>query len=103
MRIATRILKMRQRASARRDAAGLMQRTRERAPAQQLREVRLLLEDFGQRARDVLEDLAVLLRREARRNADVRDEELVVLAAHRKSAQFRTAREERLHLLLKLG
>src|SRR6266850_954291 len=70
---------------------------------QQLRSVRLLLEELGQGARDVLEDLAVLLRGEPRHDADVGDEELVVLAAHRKSPEFRAALEERLHLLIELG
>src|SRR5205823_7212688 len=40
--------------------------------------------------------------REARSDADIGNEKLVVLAAHRKSAEFRAAREERLDLVLKL-
>src|SRR5260221_1081558 len=80
----------------------LVQRPCEGAPAEEFRSVRFFLEELCKRPGDVLEDLAVLLRGEPRRDADVGDEEFVVLAAHRKSAELRAALEERLHLLIKL-
>src|SRR5438874_13052636 len=63
----------------------LVQRSCEGTPPEELGGVRLLFEELGERPSDVLENLAVLLRGEPRRDADVGDEQLVVLAAHRKS------------------
>src|SRR5207253_1197365 len=86
MRIATRI-------------KNLVQRPREGAPAQELGRSRLLFEEFGERAGDVLEDFAVLLGRQARRDTHVGNEKLVVLGAHREARELGAASEEGLHLL----
>src|SRR6476659_59034 len=79
-----------------------MQCAGESAASEEFTRLGLFLENVSKCAGDVLEDLAVLLSRQARRDADVGDEELVVLATYRKSPELRAAREERLHLQIEL-
>src|SRR6185503_20110726 len=66
-----------------------VQRPGEGLAAQVLGGLRRFLEELGQGLGDVLEDLAVLLGGQARRDADVAHEELVVFGPHRKSPQLR--------------
>src|SRR5207248_1825575 len=61
----------------------LVQGAGESAPAEKLGDFGMLGEEVRERAGDFLEDLAVLLGGERRQDADVRDEELVVVAAAR--------------------
>src|SRR5512134_3827678 len=58
-----------------------------------------LLEQLTKGLGDVLVNLAVLLRRKARRNPNVAHIEFLSLLAHREPAQVGAARKERLQLL----
>src|SRR5688572_22081225 len=77
-----------------------MQGAGEGAAAEDVTRLGLGLEQLGERLGDVLEDLAVLLGREPRGNADVADEELVVVATHREPTQIGAAREKGFELVL---
>src|SRR6185503_9623303 len=71
----------------------LVQGAGEGPPAQELGGLRPLLEKLRKCQGDVLEDFAVLLGREPRRDADIADEEIVRVAPHREARQLGAAGE----------
>ena len=83
---------------------GLVQGAGEGTPADEVGRLGVLGEQIGERSRDLLEDLAVLVVGERSQDADIRDEKLAFVAAARAAvgnvaqAADREARQRRIAL-----